>query len=760
MTTVPITTPDRVPMPVHVAARPAQAAPTMSLSDVIRVLKQRFFLILLIFVLITGTTVGATFWLIKHHPRYSSSAAVMVESPFPRNPNEFAERSTPGELLNRFVADQVFMVRDEGLLRDALNDPDIRATSWYTDEPDKTLLLQQLKGNLEVRQVPNTSIFIISFSTKVVGDAPKIVNTVMRRYLDKVQKMSRDKYSNELDKFTQQERELKQQLQQIRTQKETFITSQFGSPGLSSNVNVAGEVWRALSVELATLESQVLQLKAGFMNLKGLDPSEIALSPAMTLMIDQDPQVAALKGTLISLRQGQLAILEKVGANHPNAVQIRNQINSVQQLLDDYLAQKREEVRQYQISASETAYLNALQAQLQLEDRVNAAKAEQRDADRKLAQYQTLEEEQRLLESKTAGISDQINNLQIIMKDQQVVRVQAISQAVPALERSFPKWGVNLPAGVTIGLVLGVGLALMLEMIDTSIKTPRDVARHVHIPILGTVPDLDDEELPIEQVELASQTAPRSMIAEAFRTIRANLALSAPAERQRTLLITSAKPEEGKTAVAINLAVSIAQNNRKVLLVEANFHRPALRNFFPATRPEGLSNLLVGQGQLADLITPTDLPNLDVLTSGPIPPNPAELLAGKYMRNILREAQDTYDQILFDGPPALLVSDALVLAGVLDGVVLVCRAKAASRGVVMRARDLLERANIRIFGAVLNAAQVARGGYFREQIRTYYDYQPAEAIKAVSAPALPADGADRNASPADDHKGPGSAGEP
>jgi Mrp family chromosome partitioning ATPase len=98
-----------------------------------------------------------------------------------------------------------------------------------------------------------------------------------------------------------------------------------------------------------------------------------------------------------------------------------------------------------------------------------------------------------------------------------------------------------------------------------------------------------------------------------------------------------------------------------------------------------------------------------------------------------------YDQVIFDGPPALLVSDALVLAGALDGVVLVCRAKAVSRGVVLRAREQMERANIRIFGAVLNAAQVTRGGYFREQIRSYYEYQPAESLKAATRAALPAD---------------------
>ncbi|HSW46827.1 MAG TPA: polysaccharide biosynthesis tyrosine autokinase [Phycisphaerae bacterium] len=726
-------------MPVRAAARTSHGAAALSLSDVIRILKQRIFLIIFIIILFVGATAGATFWLAKNRPLYRSSAAVMVESPFPKNPMDFGETATPAELMNRFVSDQMFIVTDEGLLRDALNDPDIRNTSWYGSEPDKNALLQELKSDLNVRQSTNSSIFIVSFATKAVDDAPKIVNTIVRRYLDRVTKLSKEKYANELEKFGLQEASLKSQLQQIRSSKETFITSQLGTPGLASNLNVTGEVWRALAMEAAALESQALQLKAGFDNLKGLDPSEITLSPQMMLMIDQDVQVAGLKSTLITLRQNQLTIMEKVGLNHPSALQIKNQMDSVQKLLDDVMAQKREEARQYQISSAENGYLNALQAQIGLQDRADQAKAEQRDVDRKLGQYQTLEEEQRLTEDKYKQVSEQINNLQLIMKDQTVVRVHSISQAVQALRRDFPRWGINMTIGTILGVVLGVGLAILLEVIDTSIRTTRDIVHHVHIPILGTVPDVDDEEIPIEPVEMAAHVAPRSMIAEAFRNIRTNLALSSPAERQRALVVTSSRPEEGKTAVAINLAISIAQNNRRVLLVDANFHRPALRNFFPNARPEGLSNYLIGQKSLAELVTGTDLPNLDVLSSGPIPPNPAELLAGSYLRNLVREAEQAYDQIIVDGPPALLVTDALVLAGALDGVVLVCRAKSVSRGVVQRARDQLERANIRIFGGVLNAARVTRGGYFREQMRSYYEYQPAEALQSLGRPALTTD---------------------
>lgn len=739
MTTVPVTTQDRIPMPMHVATRPVQAGPGLSLSDMIRILKQRIFMIAFIFILFISASFGLTLWLIKNHPLYRSGAAVLVESPFAKNPMEFGENLPQTEMMNRFVADQMFIVKDDSLLREVLNDTDVRGTSWYREQPDKNVLLQELQGDLDVRQSQGTSIFIVSFATKNVEDAPKIVNTTVRKYIDKVQKMSQEKYARELTKFQQQETDLKRDLKQIRDQRDTMIASQLGSPGLTSNINVAGEVWRALAMQAAGLEMQQLQLKAQFDNLKGLDPSEIMLSPTVQMMIDQDPQVSGMKINLIDLRQAQNTILQRVGPKHTSAHQIRNQIESAQKMLDEILEQKKQEARQYQIISAETAWLNAVNAQIQLQERVDGAKAEQRDADRKLAQYQSLQEQQQLLEEQNRRVSDQINSLQLIMRGQEMVRVRPFGQAVAALERSFPSWTINMSVGTMLGLVIGIGLAVLLEVIDTSIRTSRDVTRHVHIPILGTVPELDDEELPIERVELAVHTAPRSMIAEAFRNIRANLALSSPAERQRSLLITSAKPEEGKSAVAINLAISIAQNNRRVLLVDANFHRPVLKNFFPKARPEGLSNILIGQGTLEELATPTDLPNLDLLSSGPIPPNPAELLAGNYLRTMLQEAAGTYDQVIFDGPPTLLVSDAVVLAGSLDGVVLVCRAKAVSRGVVQRARDQLERANVRIFGGILNAARVTRGGYFREQIRSYYDYQPAEVLKVSTRAALPSD---------------------
>jgi capsular exopolysaccharide synthesis family protein len=230
------------------------------------------------------------------------------------------------------------------------------------------------------------------------------------------------------------------------------------------------------------------------------------------------------------------------------------------------------------------------------------------------------------------------------------------------------------------------------------------------------------------------------MIAEAFRSIRTSLQFSAPADRQRTIIITSPSPEDGKTTVAVNLAMSLAQGGRRVLLVDANFRRPGLQLLYPPAGDTGLSNILVGDADLESAVRPTDVGNLDLLLSGPIPPNPAERLDSPQMQELLAQAVARYDQVLIDAPPVLLATDASLLATKVDGAILVCRANENSRGAAQRARDLLLKVNAHLFGAILNAAQTRRGGYFREQMSVFYDYQPEKALEEKpKKPALPSE---------------------
>jgi capsular exopolysaccharide synthesis family protein len=211
-------------------------------------------------------------------------------------------------------------------------------------------------------------------------------------------------------------------------------------------------------------------------------------------------------------------------------------------------------------------------------------------------------------------------------------------------------------------------------------------------------------------------------VAEAFKNLRANLFFSAPAEQQSTILVTSPSGGNGKTTVASNLAIAIALTGRRVLLIDANFRRAALPRIFSGMRTDGLSNILIGQGHLDDYVTASSVPGLDLVSAGPIPPNPAELLGSSSLRDMLLEARARYDQIILDGPPVLLVSDAIVLSGAVDGVILVCQYRATSRGALQRSQSQLNAVNANIYGAVLNRVESRAGGYFRKNYREFYQY--------------------------------------
>ena len=164
------------------------------------------------------------------------------------------------------------------------------------------------------------------------------------------------------------------------------------------------------------------------------------------------------------------------------------------------------------------------------------------------------------------------------------VRITTAQSATVPLQRFSPSWSINVPVGTFLGLIVSLGLALLLDLMDTKIRAPSDILRYLHLPILGTIPDADDEEVEIEKIETAVLDAPRSMLAEAFRTVRTNLFFSTSAEHQRSLVLTGPRPEDGKTTVLVNLGASIAYSGRRVLLVDANFRRPALHTVFVSIR--------------------------------------------------------------------------------------------------------------------------------------------------------------------------------
>ena len=299
----------------------------------------------------------------------------------------------------------------------------------------------------------------------------------------------------------------------------------------------------------------------------------------------------------------------------------------------------------------------------------------------------------------------------------------------------------NLQRAFPLGLILGLGAIFFLEYMDRSVKTPEDLERVTNFAPLGVIPaagtvskqygysngygrttprlravDAGEKD---PGIELMPHLDARSPISESYRALRTSLLL-ASANSPKVIVITSSFAREGKTTTSVNLATVLAQMGKPVLLLDADLRRPRLQKVFKGKLNLGLVNYLAANIQLDDIIQPTEVPNLAVVLSGPIPPNPSELLASDRMKHLIEEVRGKYAYVIFDSPPVLAVTDAIVLAASADGVVLTVHGGKTPRDLVQRSAERLRQANIPVLGAILNNLDLHQYGYTYR--KSYYDY--------------------------------------
>ena len=312
-------------------------------------------------------------------------------------------------------------------------------------------------------------------------------------------------------------------------------------------------------------------------------------------------------------------------------------------------------------------------------------------------------------------------------------RVSVIDPAVAPLEASSPRVLLNTILAGILGLLLAVGLVFLLERVDDRVKSADEVEQATGVPNLGTVlrmPGAADRE---PFYRMATLLYPRSPAAEAFRTIRTNIEFASIDKPFQTIVVTSAAPGEGKTVTASNLAVAFAQSGRRTILVDADLRRPTVHDMFSLSNTVGLTDLVHSDATtVADVLRPTDNPNLWVVTAGTVPPNPAELLGSGRMAVILDRLRDVAEIIVFDTAPVGAVTDAAVLAGRSDATVLVVQPMRTTERVVRRGREALAKVNATVIGTVLN--NVPHG--FTDGMAYYgrYGSEGDAASHALSAP--------------------------
>lgn len=283
----------------------------------------------------------------------------------------------------------------------------------------------------------------------------------------------------------------------------------------------------------------------------------------------------------------------------------------------------------------------------------------------------------------------------------------------------------NIIIAFLLSLIAGIGLAFLLDFLDDTVKSIEDVDRYIHLPALALIPASRSDRArliglpvgppgaPSESTALAMIDDARSPIAESYRHLRTSLLLSSAGQPPKSILVTSSQPSEGKTTTAINTAFMLAQTGAEVLIVDCDLRRPRLHAHFDIPNSRGLTNWLSGEPDLDQLLQTYDkLPNLKLLTSGPVPPNPAELLGSEQMRKLLGLLGERFGHIVIDSPPAISFTDASILSTMADGVVLVVHSGKSSRAVVRRAKQQLLDVGAHIFGVVLNNVKLETQDYY------------------------------------------------
>jgi capsular exopolysaccharide synthesis family protein len=373
------------------------------------------------------------------------------------------------------------------------------------------------------------------------------------------------------------------------------------------------------------------------------------------------------------------------------------------------------------VRAAQLELREAVGKERNLQNLLESAKAEAFDVNKRQIEFERMKRDadsnQRLYDMVLKRLKETELSGMLRMSNARV-----LDAARPSLAPVRPSVQSNLLLGLLLGLVGGIGLAFLLEQLDTSIRSQADIEERLGVPFLGFLPRVAVEKnAPDGERDLYVFRNPKSPAAEACRAIRTNLLFMSPDRPLRTMLVTSSGPREGKSTCVIVTGVAMAQSGSRVVLVDTDMRRPRLHKALGVPNDRGVSSVLVGDATLDEVIKSTEVPGLFIVPSGPIPPNPAELFHTQAFRDFVTTISSHYDRVIFDSPPVNAVADPAVLATQVDGAFLVIRAATTHRNLVRRAVRVLADVKAPLFGAVLNDVELGSskyGGYYA----TYQGY--------------------------------------
>jgi polysaccharide biosynthesis transport protein len=677
--------------------------------DYWRIIRIRKTVILAVFLLVSLTTTVVTYLL---KPGYRSKVIISIEQDLvdvdPKG----------GSLMLRPPVDPFFIqtefqrIQSKPVLYRVIDELNLME-QWGRkyNRPggiNRETVYQMLKGSVRAEQVHNTSLIEISGYSDDKDEAANLANKVAEVYKD-VRGSARSQVKSNGIVNLRQQLEVKEQavtnrLMKVNELRERFKIADYEAASSQPTPTIDQETLRLLNAGMLEAERSFLAVTNLYSKLAGLTREN--LKKAAPLAVPGDSGLAELISQENSARQRLTNLVSgPLGINHPDVKQISETLKEVQRQLDDRLdfmmiglelqmQTQRANMDNYRVRLKEGKELDTTNFALTrpyYEAKEDLAQVKfQRD---KLAQ--SIDSAQLELNTPTAGI------------------VQVIEPAEADSTPYKPNKRLNISLGIAFGLLVGIGLAFFIEYLDTSVKTIDDVERALQAAVLGVIP---------QNVGVLIDEGPESPHAEAYRVLRTNVLFSRKDPKLNSLTVVSGGAGEGKSTTIFNLATVFAQNGQRVLVVDSDLRRPSLHKYLRISNAIGLTNYLLKQNTIEEVIQTTSQPNMDFMPSGRLPSSSLGILSSMQMKELIRDVKRRYDFVFFDSPPIMGVSDASILASEVDMVLQVIQYRRYPQPMTIRAKQMIEKVGGNLLGIVLNNINVSQDENYYYYSGYYYDY--------------------------------------
>lgn len=640
-------------------------------------------------------------------------------------------------------------------------DDEKRKNTEQSQREEYNAIINSLRNTISVEPIRNTDMIEISVIAESPDEAAYLSNVVGEVYKELNQLESREEFrkvkdflEDQLEIFQKQLAKSEQALKEYKEKEKVVALPQ----EIQEMVNKMAEfesMYHEAQVELNSNKERLIYIDDQLgKNKQNINIESIQSAPFLKELSQQMVELETQRAMYIALLMDEGVY----DPNNPDS-KLRRYNEQSKILTQKYKSEITQLVatetvdpialsenllqRKLEIEATIQSLLPKVRALKKLVDQYNSDMEKIPDRGLKLAR---LERSAMLDEKITLMMKEKYEETRITEVGQ-LGSVRIIDPALPDYTPIRPKKKMNLMLGLIIGFGLGLGITFLLDYFDNSVRSAEDVER-LGISILGSIPviKLDDavrkigkngkhrlkKNVDISEVRtiagrLITHFAPKSPISEAYRSLRTSIQYSKADKSIKSIVFTSPGPKEGKSTTVVNLAIAIAQMGTKLLLVDTDLRRPVIHSIFNLDRSKGISNYLVGKINLDDAIFKSDIDNLYVMPSGTLPPNPSELLGSKSMRNCIAELCERFDLVLFDSPPIMAVTDAVVLSSEVDGVVIIIKEGQTNRDAVSRCYNILKSIPNQLLGAVLNGINV--NGFYGYYYYYQYNYYGKEAKK-------------------------------